>query len=45
MTVDRYINYNKKNYMNKCSDKEEYIDTGSKERRWMVEISVTDVWK
>lgn len=45
MTIDRYINYNNKNYLNKCSDKEEYIDTGSQERRWMVEIFVMDVWK
>ena len=45
MTVDRYINYNKRNYLNKCSDKEEYIDTESKERRWTVKISVMDVWK
>ena len=36
MTVDRYINYNNKNYLNKCSDKEEYIGTGSAERRWVV---------
>ena len=45
LTIDRYINYNKRNYLNKCNDKEEYIDTGSQERRWMVEIFVMDVWK
>jgi len=26
-------------------DKEEYIRSGSTERRWLVEIFVKDVWK
>ena len=25
-------------YLQKCYDKEEYADTGSQERRWLVEI-------
>ena len=35
----------KNNYSEKCYDEEEYISSGSKERRCVVRIFVKDLWK
>jgi len=44
LTGYRFIYYNIF-YSEKCYDREEYISTRSKERRCMVRIFVTDLWK